>query len=315
MSAVLAVDLGKTSCRAALWADAGSAPLLANGQGAPGLADRAGGAAAERAILAVCGQLPGELPPLLSLCVGAAGAAAAGEAADLLVRRLGELLPVDQVAVCSDSIIAHAGALGGRPGVLLLAGTGAVVIALAQQADGLIQVDGWGPLLGDAGGGGWIGLRGLSAALRAIDGRGPATLLEQAAVAQFGELPGLPAHLGQHDNPARLAASFAPVVARLAEDGDPVARTIMNEAGHNLAESVLAGIGRLAAPPDRIAIAGGLWKLGAALLQPLEAALRLADPPLRITPAVGDPLSGGRLLATRRDTVHEPYIHRCSVAQ
>ena len=90
----------------------------------------------------------------------------------------------------SDGVIAHAGALGGEPGVVLIAGTG--VVALAIGADGgLRTADGWGPWLGDEGGGAWIGAAGLRAALRAHDGRGPSTTLLDAARARFGRAENL----------------------------------------------------------------------------------------------------------------------------
>ena len=76
-----------------------------------------------------------------------------------------------RVVVSNDAVTAHLGALGGEPGVVIVAGTGA--IALAVGADGRwARADGWGTLLGDAGGGYWIGRAGLDAALRAADGRG-----------------------------------------------------------------------------------------------------------------------------------------------
>ncbi|MYS50866.1 ATPase, partial [Streptomyces sp. SID6013] len=80
----------------------------------------------------------------------------------------------------SDAVTAHAGALGGRAGVVLAIGTGSVAVGIG--ADGTYaRVDGWGPLLGDDGSGARIGTAGLRAALRAHDGRGPATALLDAA--------------------------------------------------------------------------------------------------------------------------------------
>ena len=68
---------------------------------------------------------------------------------------------------------------------MLIVGTG--VVALAVGADGALRTaDGWGPLLGDEGGGAWIATTGLRAALRALEGRGPATELADAARARFG---------------------------------------------------------------------------------------------------------------------------------
>src|SRR6201991_13474 len=171
---ILAVDLGTTPCRAA------AGGRRAEGSGAPGLATPGGVRAAEAAILAVAR----EFGTVDELIVGAAGALAAPEAARALGDALLASLRVERVAGTSDAVIAHAGALNGEPGVVLIAGTG--VVALAIGADGALRTaDGWGPWLGDEGGGAWIGAAGLRAALRAHDGRGPSTTLLDAARARF----------------------------------------------------------------------------------------------------------------------------------
>uniref|UniRef100_UPI003899EE6E BadF/BadG/BcrA/BcrD ATPase family protein n=1 Tax=Mycobacterium sp. HUMS_1102779 TaxID=3383487 RepID=UPI003899EE6E len=151
---ILAVDLGKTSCRAA------ARGRRDEGAGAPGLATPGGVRAAEAAILAVAGQVAGDLGPADEAIVGAAGALAAPDAARVLGTALLTSLRVGRIAVTSDAVLAHAGALGGEPGVVLVAGTG--VVALAIDANGALRTaDGWGPWLGDEGGGAWIGAAGL----------------------------------------------------------------------------------------------------------------------------------------------------------
>jgi N-acetylmuramic acid 6-phosphate etherase len=167
---ILAVDLGKTSCRAA------AGGRRAEGVGAPGLAAPDGVRAAQAEILAVAS----DLGPFDEVIVRAAGARRAPYAVRALADALLTSLRVDRVAVTSDAVIAHAGALNGQPGVVLVVGTG--VNALAIDADGALRsADGWGPWLGDEGGGAWIGAAGLRAALRAHDGRGPSTALLDAA--------------------------------------------------------------------------------------------------------------------------------------
>ena len=80
----------------------------------------------------------------------------------------GEDLGVPLV-VTNDAVTAHLGALGGEPGAVIVAGTGA--IALAATPEGWARADGWGTMLGDDGGGYWIGRRALAMALR--DARRP----------------------------------------------------------------------------------------------------------------------------------------------
>ncbi|OVZ99973.1 ATPase [Streptomyces sp. CS113] len=314
MTSVVAVDLGKTGCRAMLWDSSDSSRAVSSVAGAPGLAAPDGVAAARAAVRAAVGPLlrePGGARPDAVL-VGAAGAASAPAAARSLVAALLEDLPVREAAVTSDAVTAHAGALGGRAGVVLAIGTGSVAVGIG--ADGTYaRVDGWGPLLGDDGGGARIGTAGLRAALRAHDGRGPATALLDAAVGSFGDLERLPATVGRDGNPARTAASFAPEVARAADAGDAVASAIVREAAADLAETALAAAGRITAgggDPLPTAVTGGLTGLGPALTAPLTAALTGSGLPLRLTPPLGDPLDGARLLALDRATPHASLVVR-----
>ncbi|MEC3952582.1 BadF/BadG/BcrA/BcrD ATPase family protein [Nocardia sp. CDC153] len=303
-SPILAIDLGKTGCRGSL-RFGGRQIRGVEAAGAPGLASAGGVSAAEDAIRAVVERVAPATAFVLS--VGAAGAASAPEAAALLARRLAEGSGANAVAVTSDAVTAHAGALGGSAGVVLAIGTGAVATAV-DDAGRFTRVDGWGPLLGDEGSGGWIGLEGLRAVLRAHDGRGPRTALVDAIGGCYGvgpeELPNL---LGQQDNPASTAARFAPAVAAAAAT-DETAAAIMSAAGHALGRSVLAAVERSGLrPPVPCAVTGGLVNLGAALLDPLDAMLeRVVD---RRAP-LGLPIDGAALLAVEAGTALEGLVTR-----
>ncbi|WIM87463.1 N-acetylmuramic acid 6-phosphate etherase [Candidatus Mycobacterium wuenschmannii] len=268
---ILAVDLGKTTCRAA------ANGRRAEGAGAPGLATPGGVRGAEAAIVAVTR----DLGPFDEVVVGVAGAFAAPDAASALGQALLTSLRVEQVTVTSDAVTAHAGALNGEPGAVLVVGTG--VAAVAIDAHGTLRTaDGWGPWLGDEGGGAWIGAEGLRAALRSHDGRGPSTTLLDAAQARFGAPQTWPAQF----NDAAAIASFAPDV--LAAQDDPVALEIVDAAVDALAATARA----LGGGP--VALVGGL-----------ADALRGK---LNAVPTVGDALDG----ALQLGKIHEPHVIRTS---
>jgi N-acetylglucosamine kinase-like BadF-type ATPase len=148
MSSALAVDLGKTGCRGALWTEAGR--FDAEGPGTAGLAALMGAVTADRAILEEARQLLQQagLSCVTMVAIGAAGALSAPAAAQELAERLLVALPASRLAITSDAVTSHAGALAGQPGVML--------------ADGAFtRVDGGGPWLGDDGSGAWLGLAGL----------------------------------------------------------------------------------------------------------------------------------------------------------
>ncbi|MFG3065353.1 N-acetylglucosamine kinase [Streptomyces sp. NPDC048231] len=313
MTAAVAVDLGKTGCRAVLWNDgAGPAPDVHEVPGAPGLAVDHGVELARTAVRAAVLPLLEGQPHLrlASVCVGAAGAAAAPEAARELAGLLLEDLPADEVAVTSDAVTAHAGALGGRTGVVLAIGTGSVAIGIGEDGS-YARVDGWGPWLGDEGSGAWIGAAGLRAALRAHDGRGPDTALLAAAEARFGDPDRLPSALGREGNPARTAATFAPDVARAAAAGDAAASAVVQDAATALGEAVLAAAHRVGGDGALpVTITGGLTGLGEPLLGPLRSTLAGSSRPLEMRPPLGDPLDGARLLALDASAPHEPHVAR-----
>jgi N-acetylglucosamine kinase-like BadF-type ATPase len=166
-----------------------------------------------------------------------------------------------EVWLADDAVTAHAGALSGCPGVSIVAGTG--VACLAVPEDGVPRIiGGHGFLLGDEGGGFWIGRHGLRAALRADDGRAPRTVLTGLAGGRFGPLQDLHVRLHDADRPVATIARFAPDVLDAAASGDHVAGAILDEAADELlllAHSGAAWVGGTGVP---IALGGQLLARG-----------------------------------------------------
>jgi N-acetylglucosamine kinase-like BadF-type ATPase len=176
-----------------------------------------------------------------------------------------------------DAAAAWAGALHGRPGVAVVAGTGSIAYgrnAAAAEA----RAGGWGPLFGDEGGGADLGRRAVAAALRATDGRGPETdlgrllcraldLREPAEA--LGRLPWRAA------SPSALAA-LAPLVLKACAAGDAVAAALVGEAAAALGDLAAALFRRLGLAPEtaRVAGCGGLLAGGGPLREALDRDLR-----------------------------------------
>jgi len=317
---VLGVDSGGSGVRVALApAEPGAGPAaLGHGPGAAAPAGAVAVAASDRpAVTSERGidaeSLLGLVLPLAAdlmraagagtvaaVCVGAAGMASLGD--DLRARLPGALresLGARRVALAGDAVTAFAGALGLRPGVVVAAGTG--MIALGTDGVAWRRADGWGHLLGDAGGGAWIGRAGLDAAMRAHDGRsgGSAALLARAQ-ARFGPLTTLPGQLYPRADRAAVLASFAPEVARCAADEagdseDGVAGAILRQAAAHILESAAAV--RPGPGPFDLGLTGGLFRMGEPLLAPLRALAGRVLPDATLVPAAGDPLSGAVLIA------------------
>jgi N-acetylglucosamine kinase-like BadF-type ATPase len=249
---------------------------------------------AARDLLADSGA-PGDV--LSAVCIGAAGMASLGE--DLrakLPAALAREFGTRRMALAADGVTAYAGALGEQPGAVVVGGTG--LIAVGTDLRSWSRADGWGHLLGDCGGGAWIGQAGLQAAMRAYDGReGGSAALRERAEAMFGApLIGLPGQLYPRTDRPAVLASFAPEVARCAED-DPVAESILRSAAKEIAAAAAA----VCPQQEQAAVAasGGLFRMGAPLLGPLSRELETRLPQVRVLDPSGDPLDGALLIASR----------------
>ncbi|MGO2745454.1 BadF/BadG/BcrA/BcrD ATPase family protein [Microbacterium sp.] len=290
---IAAIDLGKSRCR--LTVLRAGVRVSYSDAGSPGLASVDG----VKTALAAIAPLLAEAGVVDALGIGAAGAWMAPDAAHELARALAEATGA-RVAVSSDVVTAHVGALEGAPGTLLIAGTGAA--ALGVDTEGVRLVDGWGPDLGDLGGGSWLGREGVRATLRARDGLAGSTVLTETVHARMLPAPDAITWLAGEIPVARQLATVAPLVLDAAAAGDAVATRIAQEAVRLLAASAAAA----SKTPD-VVIHGGLTD-HAWFRAELEHALAGAG--RTVVPAAGDALDGASLLAYRTDTPHERFVHR-----
>lgn len=246
----------------------------------------------------VGGLISGAAPPgtaFRRIAIGLTGMPGLVQPADL-AEQLRTFVDTRSVVVASDSLTTHLGALGGEAGCVVSAGTGAISLGTDHRSI-WNRADGWGFLLGDAGGAGWIGSHGIRAALRSYDGRinGSAQLLGKVEE-YFGSPADAMAAVYGSASPVHSAAKFAPLVAEAARDGDAVALSIWNDAGRLLAESAFASAGGL---PPTYSWGGGLFEAGELLLRPFRDELLRMDPGATIELPQGQAADGALLLATR----------------
>lgn len=304
----VAVDLGKTGCRAVLLVD-GQIRVEASGEGAVGLAAHRGAQSAYAAVTGVVAAAQEQLTGarVVAAFIGAAGVATNRVGTGSLARELGRHWGVDDVGVGSDAVTGHAGALGGEAGAVLTVGTGAVAFGVADDGRSS-RVDGWGQWLGDDGSGSWIGQQALRQALRLHDGRsepptGPSTLVA-AAEARFGDLSLLPSLLGFDGDLPRATAAFVPDVLACADAGDEAARDILARAVDLWVESTV--VAARALEVHRVALVGGLSGVAALRESWVDRLPGDLDPVAH----PGTSLDGARLLLERRDLPHERLVSR-----
>lgn len=151
-------------------------------------------------------------------------------------------------------------ALNGAVGIALIAGTGS--IALVRNAQGNIKrAGGWGHILGDEGSGYDIGRHALQAATRAADGRGPHTMLLDL-ISQHWHLNSADGLIDKvyHDEDKASIAQLSTLVFMAARSKDSMARTIVEQAAHELALAAITASAILnhRSEPLPIALGGGL---------------------------------------------------------
>ena len=253
---------------------------LGAADGGPGLIDPSDPDRAVAAVTAVVRAAAAEaqIPlPVRGLWAGLAGAGQSRARAAVEAALCGAGL-AERVAVGSDVEAAHADAFGigpdsaPAPGILCVVGTGSSVRAVGPCGE-VVQVGGWGQLLGDEGSGYRIGLDGLRAVMRASDGREPRTslgsvLFEATGTTTPPDLVGWAVRASKGE----IAALSVPV-AEEARNGDPVAARIIHRALGDIRTHLEAVLERTpgwgAAPP--IAFVGGLVQEGSALHEAVTA--------------------------------------------
>jgi N-acetylglucosamine kinase-like BadF-type ATPase len=204
-----------------------------------------------------------------------------------------------EVSITNDAEFALAG-LDNGPGAALIAGTGS--IALGRDTSGqIIQVGGWGHLLGDEGSAYDIGRRAALAAVRAADGRGPSTALLPLILERWGltEPRSMIDHVYLTQEKAPIA-SLAPAVLDAARHGDHMARAIRRQACDELAQAAIAAINSLdVAGPVPFILGGGLLIHERDLRAAVVARIRRRRALGRLTLVKEPALWAARSLATR----------------
>ncbi|HMO81508.1 MAG TPA: BadF/BadG/BcrA/BcrD ATPase family protein [Pyrinomonadaceae bacterium] len=213
-----------------------------------------------------------------------------------------ERLRVGHIEVVTDAEIALYAATEGKPGLVVIAGTGS--ICLGRNAKGKTAIaGGWGPLAGDEGGGVGIARLALQAVAKASDGRGISTVLSRRA-AEYFRASGpenliVAIYSPQVDN-SRIAG-FARLVVESALANDAVAVNIIKEAGFELGLAACAVIEKLGLKRYKVPVGcvGSLFKAGDVLKGPMIEVIHTVAPKAVLTEPLMPPAHAAALMALR----------------
>jgi N-acetylglucosamine kinase-like BadF-type ATPase len=186
-------------------------------------------------------------------------------------------------------------------GVAVICGAGVNCIGVAP--DGRVAgFPAYGDISGDWGGGSAVGMAGLQAAVRARDGRGQRTVLEQRVPAFFGMRRPIDVTTALYHRQLsdRRLRDLSPVVFAAAAEGDAVARAILDRLGDELAVMATAIIRRLhlTRRDVDVVLAGGLFEArDDALVARIAASVQAVAPAALVRPLARPPVLGALLLA------------------
>ncbi len=202
-----------------------------------------------------------------------------------------------RLEIVNDSIIGLlAGATEGW-GVAIVAGTGENCRGWDQNRhEG--RVTGYGSEMGESGGGSQLVVKAAQAVVREWSRRGPATKLTQA----FVELTGA----GSLDDFVEGVAlqrysansGIAPLVFRIAAEGDPVAIEVIRWAGCELGDMATGVIRQLnfESLEFEVVLVGSLYEGGPLLIDPMRETIHAVAPKATLVRLTAPPVIGGVLL-------------------
>jgi len=231
MHYLIGIDAGGTKTAAAAY-DSVSGERLCGVEGPQGSFSVDSISASENVINAIeaCMEICGEACEFI--CVGAAGLG------DPLKRKLLSDKLVEHfrcsVLVVDDGRLALHAALGGNDGLLVISGTGSIVYG--KKGSNVRRYGGWGHLLDDRGSGYDISISAFRQMMADYDAGKQMSPLS-CAVMRFLHVETVQEVVSfLYSVPKGKIASIVPVVAKLAQGGDPQAAALLDCAGERLAE-------------------------------------------------------------------------------
>jgi N-acetylglucosamine kinase-like BadF-type ATPase len=232
-------------------------------------------------------------------CVGLAGAGRP-EVSNLVHRLLAQLVS-GEIEVVGDMVIALQAAFGNGAGVMVIAGTGSM--AYGRDASGnTLRAGGWGFSVFDEGSGHWIGRSAIAAVMRDYDETGEENSVLMNNIRTSWDLTTREQLvLAANASPSPDFAALLPAVVSAADSGDALARSILTQAGTELARLAKIVIRRLFSDGAKVPVAmtGGVFSNCALVRQVFYNSLRSKYPNCSVNLTVIEPVQGALELARK----------------
>jgi N-acetylglucosamine kinase-like BadF-type ATPase len=214
---------------------------------------------------------------------------------DETIRRLGLNAPFTFVNDAVPGLVA--GAEEGW-GVVVVSGTGSNCRGWDREHKREGRVTGHGVLMGEGAGGTELLHRSMQLIGYAWSKRGPMTALADAIVKYIGAKDLEDLMRGYTTYEFEIGAEAAPIVFRVAEEGDPVAQELIQWAGCELGEMANAVIRQLEFEnlAFDVVMTGSMFEGGARLIKPMRETIHKLAPKARLVRLTAPPVLGAAML-------------------
>ncbi|WP_432357267.1 N-acetylglucosamine kinase [Sporosarcina sp. UB5] len=252
----------------------------------------------------------------LTVCfAGIAGVGESGRDAEVAALLARELPAGTKVIVRNDAFNAlYSGTLGG-PGIVQIAGTGAVTLGINGNGE-VARSGGWGYLFDDEGSGFYLGNEALKAVFRSFDNRGPATSLTDRITGCLAvqNVPDIIGKVYGKEHPRSIIAPLARLVMQEAQADDEVAKGIVEKACLEMMQSIEACHRRLFDEnnPTAIVLSGGVFTDVELFAGRFRELAQHSIPKAVFQPTLVPPVGGAVLagLADQQITVNHEFSSR-----
>jgi len=215
----------------------------------------------------------------------------------LLIPSLSWVLPKN-ISIEGDQLIAFRSGTEEKQGIIIIAGTGSIVMGWDKKGKEVI-VGGWDYLLGDDGSGFWIGKKALQAVCLSIDGFNSKSLLHSMILKKL-KIKTEKDLIQEIYKPEMIKniASLAPLVETAAKTGDKTAKDILFQASNELIIRANLAIKKLNLENKffPLVLAGGVFK-SKIILTKVKKDIKIIAPKANFIRPKQEPVIGAMKLA------------------
>ncbi len=213
-----------------------------------------------------------------------------------------KILPLNSYKCANDAVVAWAGSLGCKPGINIVAGTGAIGFGIDSK-NNFARASGWGHFCGDEGSAYWLGKKVIEIFAKESDGRLEKTPLYDIVLSELGishDFDIIDLVVSQLEMKRDEIAKLAMILYKAAEEEDKFAIEIFSQAAYEHYLTIKSIIEKLDFEPHEkilVSYSGGVFKSGKYILEPLKRYLDEEKKDIELITPMLKPVLGAALYA------------------